>query len=137
MSVDNVLKLYSKTIKSDFLHYGFWNDPEYVNLDKITLNEIKIAQKRYIENLSSFIPDEVKFILDVGCGIGGNAMFLINKGYKVETLSPDDYQKDIIEKMFKNKINFYHVKFENFHSKKKYDLILQSESVCYININKG
>ncbi|GIQ98164.1 MAG: hypothetical protein CM15mP4_0010 [Candidatus Neomarinimicrobiota bacterium] len=45
MPVDNVLKLYSKTIESKFLHYGFWNDPEKINLEDFSLNEIKNAQK--------------------------------------------------------------------------------------------
>ena len=53
MPVDNVLKLYSKTIESKFLHYGFWNDPEKIKLEDFSLNEIKNAQKRYIQNLTS------------------------------------------------------------------------------------
>jgi len=137
MAVDNVLKLYSKMIKSNYLHYGFWDEPRVINLNQITLNEIKDAQTRYIENLSSFIPKDVKMILDVGCGIGGNTSFLLDKGYNVETLSPDDYQKSVIKKTFKDKVVFYHSKFENFRSGKQYDLILESESACYINIDKG
>tara|TARA_B100000575_G_C23064474_1_gene612864 strand:- start:271 stop:1098 length:828 start_codon:yes stop_codon:yes gene_type:complete len=137
MPVDNVLKLYSKTIESKFLHYGFWNDPEKIKLEDFSLNEIKNAQKRYIQNLTSYIPNEVKLILDVGCGIGGNALFLINQGYNVETLSPDDYQRMVIEDTFKGSVPFYHTKFESFNSKKQYDLILQSESASYIKINKG
>ena len=137
MAVDNVLKLYSETIKSNYLHYGFWDNPHLINLSKITLNDIKNAQTRYIENLSSYIPKNVKIILDVGCGIGGNAAFLLKKGYDVETLSPDDYQKLVIKKKFDNKVIFYHSKFENFKTKKLYDLVLESESACYINIDKG
>ena len=137
MPVDNVLKLYSKTIESKFLHYGFWNDPGKIKLEDFSLNEIKNAQKRYIQNLTSYIPNEVKLILDVGCGIGGNALFLINQGYNVETLSPDDYQKMVIQDTFNGSVPFYHTKFESFNSNKQYDLILQSESACYIKINKG
>ena len=96
MSIDHVLKLYSKTIQSSYLHYGFWDDPDSVNIESINLQEIKNAQTRYIEHLASFIPDKVELILDVGCGIGGNAEFLINKGFMVETLSPDDFQKKAI-----------------------------------------
>ena len=80
MAIDHVLKLYSKTIQSSFLHYGFWDDPSLVNLELMTLKEVKIAQTRYIENLSSFIPEDVKYILDVGCGIGGNTEYLIKSG---------------------------------------------------------
>ena len=79
MSIDHVLKLYSETIRSSYLHYGFWDDPESVDLETITLQSIKDAQARYIEHLASFIPESVSLILDVGCGIGGNTDFLLKK----------------------------------------------------------
>ena len=137
MPIDHVLKLYSETIRSDYLHYGFWGEPNSVEIESITLQEIKNAQDRYIEHLVSFIPNEVNSILDVGCGIGGNAEYLINQGYVVETLSPDDFQKSTIAEKFNNQMTFHHCKFEKFQSEKQYDLILESESACYIRINKG
>ena len=137
MPIDHVLKLYSETIRSDYLHYGFWGEPNSVEIESITLQEIKNAQDRYIEHLASFIPNEVNSILDVGCGIGGNAEYLINQGYVVETLSPDDFQKSTIAEKFNNQMTFHHCKFEKFQSEKQYDLILESESACYIRINKG
>ena len=137
MPIDHVLKLYSETIRSDYLHYGFWDEPNSVELESITLQEIKNAQERYIEYLASFIPNEVNSILDVGCGIGGNAEYLINQGYVVETLSPDDFQKSTIAEKFNNQMTFHHCKFEKFQPEKQYDLILESESACYIKINKG
>ena len=103
MPTDNVLKLYSKTIQSSFLHYGFWDDPEKVDLGSLTLNDIKKAQLRYIDHLSSFIPKDAKTVLDVGCGIGGNTEFLLKKGYSIEALSPDNYQKSVIIKNLKTK----------------------------------
>jgi len=137
MPIDHVLKLYSETIRSDYLHYGFWDEPNSVEIESITLQEIKNAQVRYIEHLASFIPNEVNSILDVGCGIGGNAEYLINQGYVVETLSPDDFQKSTIAEKFNNQMTFHHCKFEKFQPEKQYDLILESESACYIKINKG
>lgn len=137
MSVDNVLKLYSETIRSSFLHYGFWDDPEQVDLELLTLNDLKKAQLKYAEHLCSYIPLSVNSIIDVGCGIGGNAEYLISKGYKVETLSPDDYQKKIILNKFNGEMNFHHTKFENFITNQRYDLIFESESACYIKIDAG
>jgi len=137
MAIDHVLKLYSEIIRSDYLHYGFWDQPDTVDIESITIQEIKNAQGRYIEHLVSYIPEGVKSILDVGCGIGGNANYLVNKGYSVETLSPDDFQKSAIVKKFNNQMTFHHCKFEKFRSKKKYDLLLESESACYISIDKG
>ena len=60
MSIDHVLKLYSKTIQSSFLHFGFWDDPENVDLSTLSLQDIKNAQYRYIDHLASFIPSETK-----------------------------------------------------------------------------
>lgn len=137
MSIDHVLKLYSETIRSSYLHYGFWDDPESVDLETITLQSIKDAQARYIEHLASFIPESVSLILDVGCGIGGNTDFLLKKGYDVEALSPDDYQRKTIITKFEGRVPFYHCKFEKFSAEKKYDLILESESACYIKIDEG
>ena len=137
MPIDNVLKLYSEAIQSSFLHYGFWDDPVSVEIESLTLQDLKDAQFRYIKHLSSFIPKNVHSIIDVGCGIGGNTKFLIKRGYDVEALSPDNYQKSIIHKKFDHKIKFHHCKFENFVPKKQFDLVLQSESACYIEIDKG
>ena len=137
MSTDHVLKLYSKTIQSSFLHYGFWDDPENVELSSLSLQDIKSAQYRYIDHLASFIPKKTKTILDVGCGIGGNTSFLLKKGYSLEALSPDSYQKSVIKEKFNQNITFHHCKFEDFAPDTAFDLILQSESACYIDINKG
>lgn len=137
MSVDNVLKLYSETIRSSFLHYGFWDKPEEVELELLTLNDLKNAQLKYAEHLCSYIPLNVNSVLDVGCGIGGNAEYLLSKGYEVEALSPDSYQKRIIKNKFNGEMNFHHTKFENFNTIKKFDLIFESESACYIKIDPG
>ena len=68
---------------------------------------------------------------------GGNTEFLLNNGYKIEALSPDDFQKDVIIKKFQDRVPFHHCKFENYHQKKEFDLILESESACYIKIDEG
>ena len=86
--------------------------------------------------MSSFIPKDVLSIIDVGCGIGGNTKYLLEKGYELETLSPDKFQNKVIDDKFKNKIIFHRTKFEDFHTEKKYDLILESESACYIDMKK-
>ena len=55
MSIDHVLKLYSETIRSPYLHYGCWDNPSKINIDDISLNDVIKAQERYIEHLSLFI----------------------------------------------------------------------------------
>ena len=137
MAIDHVLKLYSETIQSSYLHYGFWDEPSSTRIESMTLQDIKDAQSRYIEHLASYIPSDVNSVLDVGCGIGGNAEFLLNKGYELETLSPDDFQQSVISEKFENKVPFHHCKFEKFQANREFDLILESESACYIKITEG
>ena len=137
MPIDHVLKLYSESIRSPYLHYGFWDDPESIDPNELTLDNMVKAQGRYIEHLASFIPEEVKTILDVGAGIGGNSSYLISKGYEVEALSPDEYQETVFKEKYDGQVKFYRSKFENFEPEKKYDLVFESESACYIEIEPG
>ena len=137
MPIDNVLKLYSESVRSPYLHYGFWDNPESVNASEFTLNEMVKAQGRYIEHLVSFIPEDVKTVLDVGAGIGGNSSYLLSKGYEVEALSPDEYQETVFAEKYNGEVKFHRSKFEDFKPEKKYDLVLESESACYIQIEPG
>ena len=137
MPIDHVLKLYSESIRSPYLHYGFWDEPESIDPNELTLDDMVKAQGRYIEHLASFIPQDVKTILDVGAGIGGNSSYLISKGYEVEALSPDEYQETVFKDKFDGQVKFYRTKFENFEPERKYDLVFESESACYIEIEPG
>jgi len=137
MPIDHVLKLYSESVRSPYLHYGFWDDPKLVSAENLSLHDIVAAQDRYIEHLTSFIPEDVKTILDVGAGIGGNSSYLLNKGYKVEALSPDEHQEKVFAEKYNGEIKFHRSKFEDFDPEKQYDLVLESESACYIQIQPG
>ena len=137
MPIDHVLKLYSESVRSPYLHYGFWDDPKLVSAENLSLHDIVAAQDRYIEHLTSFIPEDVKTILDVGAGIGGNSSYLLNKGYKVEALSPDEHQEKVFAEKYNGEVKFYRSKFEDFEPEKQYDLVLESESACYIQIQPG
>ena len=110
MAIDHVLKLYSETIQSPYLHYGFWDNPETINSNVLSIDDIVKAQGRYIEHLSSFIPEDVKKIIDVGCGVGGNAEYLKEKGFEIDVLSPDTYQEEFINNKFNGDMRFYKTK---------------------------
>jgi len=137
MAIDHILKLYAETIRSPYLHYGFWDEPEIVNADSLSIDDIAKAQRRYIQHLTSFIPKDVRSILDVGCGVGGNAAYLQERGFDLDVLSPDTYQEEVIKEKFNGAMRFFKSKFENFETDRTYDLILESESACYIKIEPG
>ena len=137
MPIDHVLKLYSESIRSPYLHYGFWDEPEKIDPKKLTLDDRVQAQGRYIDHLATYIPEDVKNILDGGAGSGGNSTYLLSQGYNVDALSPDEYQESVFKDKYAGKVKFYRSKFENFDPDKQYDMFFQSESACYIEIEPG
>ncbi len=130
--VQPVLKLYLDLSKTNYLHFGMWQKG-----DKLTLENAQKAQERYADNLVSLIPKGVKTILDVGCGVGGNALKLARLGYKVTGICPDPYQEQLFRKVVKGKAKFHLTTLENFRTGEKFDLILMSESVQYIPFKEG
>jgi MPBQ/MSBQ methyltransferase len=130
--VQPVLKLYLDLSKTNYLHFGLWEAG-----DKLTLENAQKAQERYADTLVSFIPKGVNTILDVGCGVGGNAIKLANLGYQVTGICPDPYQEQLFGKITKGKAKFQLTTLEKFKSDKQYDMILMSESVQYIPFKEG
>ena len=113
------------------LHFGYWEKDE-----QLTLENLRKAQKRYTSFLLKQIPKNIKTILDVGAGMGDNAKALARRGYFVTAISPDIRHKQYYN-TFKDKIDFQRTIFENFKSKKRFDLILMSESQNYFDPDIG
>lgn len=129
---DLLLMYYREITKSNHLHFGYWEKG-----DPLDMEHLKKAQERYMEKFMTFIPKGVKTILDVGAGVGGNALNLTKKGYKVVSLSPDPLLKIEFEKNTNNKIPYILTKFEDYKTEDKYDMVLMSESLQYINPSAG
>ncbi len=125
------LSYYLGLTNSPYLHYGYW-EPLPTSLDELTLPRFRIAQAAYTAKLLSFMPDEVKTVLDVGCGIGGNAAYLIDRGFRVEGLAPDSFQQERFLAATQDQAPFHLTKFEDFESAHTFDLILMSESSQYM-----
>jgi SAM-dependent methyltransferase len=124
LRVNTALRFYHEILGLDALHYGLWEN------DSFDMDGLKAAQERYTDHLLSYFPAEVKVVLDAGAGTGATSEKLKNKGYDVEALSPDPYQKYLFEK--NRSVQFHLAKFQDFSPKKKYDLVLMSESCQYI-----
>ena len=124
VKVDKGLRFYHEILGLDHLQYGLWEG------EPLDLNGLKTAQERYAETLHSWVPEGVKTILDVGCGTGASAAGLLAKGYEVEGLSPDPYQRQIVER--RTGMPFHLVRLQELVPKRTYDLAMMSESSQYV-----
>ncbi|AFY72426.1 hypothetical protein Syn7502_00259 [Synechococcus sp. PCC 7502] len=127
------LNYYLGLTDSPFLHYGYW-EPLPSGTEELTISRLRSAQQAYTDKLVSFIPSGTKTILDVGCGTGGNAGYLLNKGFDVEGLAPDPFQQERFLSYTQGKAKFHLSTLENFNGNFHYDLILLSESSQYISV---
>lgn len=131
-SYDLELFLYSRILRNDMLHYGYFDDI-HIASDTISVKQIEDAQIKYAENIINQISNKDGLILDVGCGMGGLLELLLQKNFKVEALTPNINQKQHIDSKYKGLI-CHNKKFENFNTNKKFGIIINSESLQYINL---
>ncbi|GFE69739.1 bifunctional 2-polyprenyl-6-hydroxyphenol methylase/3-demethylubiquinol 3-O-methyltransferase UbiG [Chroococcus sp. FPU101] len=125
------INYYLALTNSSYLHYGYW-EPLPTSIDDLTIAKLRIAQEAYTAKLLDFIPKTVTTILDVGCGMGGNAAYLLERGFAVEGLAPDPLQQEQFLKRTNGQSIFHLTTFEAFKTTSCYDLILLSESSQYI-----
>ncbi|MFQ5525428.1 MAG: SAM-dependent methyltransferase [Thermoanaerobaculia bacterium] len=119
------LRFYIEVLGLRHLHYGLWDSS-----DPMTLEGLRVAQERYLERLLSFIPDGARSVLDVGCGAGGNALALKERGYDVEGLSPDASHGERFSAA--TGCPFHLERFEDFRPERRFDLVFMSESAQYV-----
>jgi 2-polyprenyl-3-methyl-5-hydroxy-6-metoxy-1,4-benzoquinol methylase len=119
-------------LKLEHLHYGYFKDGLEANV-----SNLKKAQENYEELLISNIPEGTKSILDVGCGAGQTALNLTLKGYSVDCVSPNQRLTNYARKLTGDKVRYYQCRLQDLKSDEKYDLILFSESLQYIPVDKG
>jgi len=71
---------------------------------------------------SKFSKNDIKTILDIGCGTGTHAIFLAKKGYEITGIDiSNDMLKKAKEKINNSKIKFFRKDMRNFSFNKKFD----------------
>ena len=126
------LELYFATevLKLNSLHYGLF--PEGFK-GEFTLAALRQAQTAFTENLLSHLPDDVRTVADIGAGIGDNARALSAKGMAVTAVSPDKNHVQHYNNEQSSGIDFHNVTFEEFRPDQKFDAVLFSESLNYMD----
>ncbi len=132
------LLLYSRMLPGDFLHYGYFDDPE-VAAERISFDDLDRAQLRYAEKLLELIDDPERPVLDAGSGMGGMLGLLRSAGYEVTGLTPDRFQAEHIRSAYPG-IPVLHCRFEDLARDRFRDrfrvhfgTIIHSESLQYMD----
>ena len=81
VKTNSTLRFLHEVLRLEHLHYGLWEDEER------DLAGLSQAQKRFCDELVSWVPEGVRSILDVGAGIGTTSQALSREGFEVEGLS--------------------------------------------------
>ncbi|MFH1422950.1 MAG: class I SAM-dependent methyltransferase [Planctomycetota bacterium] len=131
-SKDFGLQFALSVTKSNLLHFGLWEAGETV-----TFQSIPEAQQKYAEEVLKLIPENTHTILDIGCGTGVIASQLVDRGFKVDCVSPDTLLNQKTEKEYRDKLTLYCSKFEDLEIDKKYDLLLMMESCQYLRLERS
>ena len=133
---DLQLKLYSEILPGDFLHYGYFDDPQIQPQD-ISLNDIHLAQLRYAELILEKIVDRSSPVLDVGCGMGGLIKLMLDRGLSPVALSPDKNQIRYIKSKYEQ-VPAIESKFEQIPCEEhmnRYGTIITAESLNYLKLD--
>ncbi|HEB33248.1 MAG TPA: methyltransferase domain-containing protein [Spirochaetes bacterium] len=136
--IDVTLKLFSKILPGDFLHYGYFEDVNRSPED-ISMSDMAQAQVDYARLLISKMKDKDSPVLDVGCGMGGLIGLLLMQGFAPVALTPDRYQIDYVQKKYpKTEIldtKFEHMPLEKYKS--HFGTVIMSESLQYQKIERS
>ena len=127
---DLELFLYSKILKNNMLHYGYFENPD-INPEDISLKQVEDAQENYANNIINQIKDQNNAILDVGCGMGGLAQMMHDKGLKVEVLTPNKNQIEFINH-HQPYLTSHNCRFEHYTGTSQFGTVINSESLQYI-----
>lgn len=118
--------------KSEYLHYGYWDEGL-----KVEPGNVLEAQTNYANLLLDHIPDGVSTILDVGCGSGKFTEQLLDAGYRVEAVSPSPLLSSIARSRIGSRTEIHECRYEDLGIPSRFDLILFSESFQYLQLEEA
>lgn len=135
---DAQLKLYARLLPKDFLHYGYFDNPD-IDPHDISINHLYRAQEDYAKQIVNLISDFENPVLDIGCGMGGLIPLIQLKNKNVVALTPDKNQvKHITEKY--TPVPVLSCKFEEMETNsysKHFGTLITSESLQYLKLNEA
>src|SRR5262249_36503981 len=112
------------------LHYGYWPP----DLPREPQN-FSIAQAAYTELVIIHIPPGTTGVLDVGCGAGNMARQLLDRGYRVDCVSPNNFLTAVARQSLGDRATIFETKFQDLVTDRRYDVVLFSESLLFVPLD--
>jgi cyclopropane fatty-acyl-phospholipid synthase-like methyltransferase len=137
-SSDEGLKLYAEVLRGDFIHFGYFEDPN-VDPREISLADLERAQLAYTQLFLDRMHDKARPVLDVGCGMGGLSAQLAARGFVPVALTPDVHQIAYIEQKYPT-LELMRGRFEDVDAAAnagRFGTIINSESFQYVDLEKA
>lgn len=128
------LQLYSRMLPGDFLHYGYFDDPDTPG-EAVSFAALHEAQLRYARLLVGMIGRPRGPVLDAGSGMGGMLGLLRDAGHDPTGLTPDRVQVDHIRRAYPG-VPVLHCRFEDLPARERrgrFSAIVHSESLQYMD----
>jgi len=119
-------------LKLKHLHYGYWS-----NGLEADISNLKTAQENYTEFLISQVPNNVKKVLDVGCGTGQMSRKLVDMGYQADCVCPSAFFARNVRELLGSGSEVFECNYEQLQTERRYDLVLFAESFQYIKPHKA
>lgn len=114
------------------LHWGFWPTAAAASARTPDDHDPYLA---YSEELLARVPEGVRRILDVGCGLGFNERLLSARGMRVTAVSPVPHHCAVVEEARLPGVEVRCARFEEMAPGEPYDLLLFSESVNHFMLH--
>ena len=127
------LDLYSRMLPDDFLHYGYFNDPDRPP-ERISFHDMQHAQLRYAREIVKLIDDPGAPVLDAGCGRGGLLGLLEEAGCDATGLTPDILEVEHIRRA-RPGVPVLNCRFEDFPPEGyegAFGTVIHAESIQYM-----
>lgn len=114
------------------LHYGYWPP----DLPRVPQN-LATAQAAYTDFLMSHLPTGTRSVLDVGCGAGNTARKLLDRGLRVDCVSPNSFLTAVARQALGDRATIFESKFQDLVTDRRYDVVLFSESLLFIPLDQA
>lgn len=131
------LDLYRKMFGSEFLHVGYFADPD-IAPEAISLKQLTDAMQAYADLVLHRIgPDDAgQRVVDIGCGVGGLLRMLQQRGLEAHGVTPNAIHAAAIRERIPG-VTVHNVGFQDLKVERPFDFATSTEALHNVPIDQA